>query len=1032
MLIDKLLAPRWKHKNPQVRKRALLALDPQRDESQRIFAEVLSNDPELHLRRLAIRRLNNINLLQELRDSSNQTEIYQEATHRLCELLAISNNQRPVSFLKNALENINEARINEYVALHANDEGLQLFAMEKVTSESVLAEILTATHFENNKKHALARLNTANSLKRAIKILKRRDKDLANQAQEMLDRLQEKSRQFMEQQKEFKRTANEILELINLCNFSGEWSKYQHRLYELNDRCKHLQKLVESHFSSGESAIAREVDDGFKHFEEKLKQAEHLDAEKVNWEIKPGDEEQKVRPPALDHLNNICIDQQKAIEESLPENMAELVAIEKNCQQLSERLENEWASEVTDLEANNLSIEAQKELQEYKQRFTNGQNQIKEQLEKIRQSRILVDEIESLNAEARTTLESSEFFNYDAVERLLEKYNQKNSLDNLIIPVDTGKQLDELMTTLQQKREELESSLQGMSEEFTGLIDKLELALNAGKARAVTQLVNRGRNILKQLPDKFLVPLKKKQLLKKYNQLARQAESLLEWQQWSAATVKEQLIEEVQKLAEETNAAANSNDFDFAAAAEQIGEARRSWRKTSKGVKEEDENLWKKFDDACNRAYQPCQNFFDEQGKQRLENLRQREKICQDLEEYFHSVSSQAFEEINWKALTKILKVARDDWGKLGTVDRKDRSVINKRFYAVLDRLDDLNNKRKDQNSEAKQQLVSRAETCLKQLQENKIELEAAISSIKVAQKEWKNLGPGRKDQTLWKNFRSACNAVFGIKQGEQEKFRQQVEDLIRQREEIISGITECSEKQGDELLQVRARVEEYQDQWRAMDRLKKGHKLERRFIEACDQYARRLRQVQREKLRNIKQQLDKNVNICYQLEKQIADVLQNEKATNELADSLLSFDKQWISDTEKRLKFAVAIDTRFKELKKIVDQILAGKTDMVRSQVAAQQENRLLNKEELCINMEILADKESPAPSKQKRMEIQVARLADSMKRSSGRDIEGELEQLISQWHTSGFVLSPERQDYEQRFYSALELLDKDYQYPL
>jgi hypothetical protein len=97
----------------------------------------------------------------------------------------------------------------------------------------------------------------------------------------------------------------------------------------------------------------------------------------------------------------------------------------------------------------------------------------------------------------------------------------------------------------------------------------------------------------------------------------------------------------------------------------------------------------------------------------------------------------------------------------------------------------------------------------------------------------------------------------------------------------------------------------------------------------------------------------------------------------------------------------------------------------------ADQREACIEDKELLCITMEIFANQESPQGSKQKRMEVQVAQLANKMKQSESIDTEKEIQRLLSRWHSTGFLYPSESQEFEQRFYSALESLDKDYQYP-
>ena len=1032
MVFEKFFPPRWKHKNPQIRKRALLTLDPNKEESQKIFMEVLGNDPELFIRRIAIKGLININQLQNLRENSEQSEIYQEATNRLCELLATCNKHRPMSYLKNALSAISENRILEFVALHANDEELQLSAMDKVANEAILFEILDSTKFANNKKHALAKLQSANSLKRAIKILRRKDKELAAQAQTMLDNLQEKSKQSAELKKEYRRTANEFLGLFNLCKFSGEWGKYETRLRELNDRCHGLLTRFGDIHAESDVNIIQEVNDAFRQFEDHLKETNASESLRPDWGASAAIDEPEKRPVEFDQLLKSCDELREVNSKITQIKPAEWQSVEENYRQILSRLKDEWDNTVTKIVVSDLAQDYQSELENLKASFINEEKQFETSLAQINEATSYISSIDQMNARANSQIESKDLLDPGKVNKLLKSYQAKKMPENPYIPEEIDLSKQEMIEALKQKQKRIELRLDEMSEEFSSLTTRLEKALADGKARSVEQMINRGRNILKQLPKKYLSRLDENDIPKMFNQLVRRADSLLEWRQWSTSTVKEQLINDMEKLAIEINKHCSDDDYDFAGAAAEISQARARWKQASRGTKDKDVSMWDKFDQACNKAYEPCQRYFDQLDEERNKNLEQREKICHDLEQYLSGVSEQDPEHINWKALEKITRVARDDWGKLGNVSRSDRSAINKRFHGVLHSLDKLARNRRDENKAAKQTLTKRIETALKQLEEQTMKLEDGVDLVKKSQIEWKEIGPASKDQQLWKKFKSVCDSVFAIKKMEQDKVKQEEASVNKQRDEITNNINRHSELKGNEIFQARAQVDKLQSEWRELPKLNKGHNQERRFNGALEKFSKALRQAQQGQLRDVKQQVQENVVCCYQLETLIDDCLQGRVTSNELKDSVQNISEKWKSVNEKSLSFTAAIEERFDQLKKYAADLSNGQKKEFEQTLSEQHEIRLSNKENLCIHLEILAGKESPEESKQKRMEIQVARLADTMRQTGKPDIERETQQLLSQWHTSGFILPPESIQFEQRFYSALELLDKDYQYPL
>jgi predicted nucleic acid-binding Zn-ribbon protein len=1032
MVLEKFFPPRWKHKNPQVRKRALLMLDPRQEESQKIYMEVLSNDPELYIRRIAIKGLSNINQLQDLRETVNDNEIYQEATNRLCELLANCNKHRPIGFLKNVLTGISENRILEYVAIHANDEELQLLAMNNVANESILFEILNSTKFDNNKKHALAKLQTANSLKRAIKILKRKDKQLETQAQDMLDKLQEKSKQAAELQKEYRRTVNEFLELFNLCKFSGEWQKYEPRLRELSDRCHGLINRAGGQPADGDTAILHEVEQAFIHVEQQLQDINSKESQRPDWDSAAVTVEPVQRPAEFDQLAQVVSKLNELNAKIARIKLEESNVAEDECLRSLSSFKDEWSSTISKIDEDHLTEAVQTELAELRGSFTKAEKLFGQYMAHIEQARSYVSGIESINAQAKLLIEDKEMLDLGMANKLINSYKANRKPENPFIPEKIDDASRDLCEALTHKHKQTELYIEELCREFEELTARLEGVLVNGKAKSIDQLINRGRNILKQLPGKYLSRLEKKGLPKMFNQLVRRADSLLDWREWSTSAVKDKLIEEMEKLALETGEHSDDSNYDFSAAAAEISRARASWKQASKGTKDKEFSLWEKFDAACNKAYEPCQMHFNRLEESRSKNLQEREQICQDLQKYFDTVTEEEPEEIDWKVLEKIIRVAREDWEKLGVVNRNDRQVINKRFHGVLHKLEKLVRNRRVENKSAKQALINRVEVALKQLEEKTIDLGNAIDIVKNAQNQWKATGPASKDQQRWRKFKAACDSVFAARKLEQNKIRQEEAVVNKQRDEIVSRINHCSEQQGMAIFQARNEVEELQSNWRELPNLNKSHKQERLFKDACENFKEKLGQYQRAQLKAVKQQVQENVACCYQIEDLIRDCLQGQLGPGELADSVMKISEKWNMVNEKSLSYTGAIEERFQILKKYVDNIVGGQEEEFKRVLVEQHEKCLANKEALCIQLEILANKESPEGSKQKRMEIQVARLANNMKQSGKPDLVHEVQQLLSQWHTSGFILPSESRQYERRFYSALELLDKDYQYPL
>ena len=66
MIFRSLFKPKWEHHNPEVRKRAIASLDTGQQESRSILAQVARHDGEPEVRRVAIKRLADLDLLEEI------------------------------------------------------------------------------------------------------------------------------------------------------------------------------------------------------------------------------------------------------------------------------------------------------------------------------------------------------------------------------------------------------------------------------------------------------------------------------------------------------------------------------------------------------------------------------------------------------------------------------------------------------------------------------------------------------------------------------------------------------------------------------------------------------------------------------------------------------------------------------------------------------------------------------------------------------------------------------------------------------
>ena len=84
-----------------------------------------------------------------------------------------------------------------------------------------------------------------------------------------------------------------------------------------------------------------------------------------------------------------------------------------------------------------------------------------------------------------------------------------------------------------------------------------------------------------------------------------------------------ELMEEMESLVGAT--------LEPVALADRIKSLQEEWRTLSKGAGENVEADWQRFQEAAQKAYQPCREYFEAQSLVRQENLQRRAALLQRL-----------------------------------------------------------------------------------------------------------------------------------------------------------------------------------------------------------------------------------------------------------------------------------------------------------------------------------------------------------------------------------------------------------------
>jgi len=239
---------------------------------------------------------------------------------------------------------------------------------------------------------------------------------------------------------------------------------------------------------------------------------------------------------------------------------------------------------------------------------------------------------------------------------------------------------------------------------------------------------------------------------------------------------KEALCVEVEKIA----AAPQWND------AGRIRNLQGNWKKIGQAPKTQNDAVWLRFRTACDR-------YFAWLEAERLNNLRRKEELCQEVEKILAEITPETI----LKEVGLRLVELQSQWKEIGPVPQEQSETLWQRFNTPCheffkDRHRQFEEAEKERrlNLAKKEELMHRAEEQAA-LGNNRQSAEA----LQAIQKEWQQVGhaPKEIERELNHRFRELCNSFFeGRKQyftnleGERSENQRRKEGLCLRLENLI------------------------------------------------------------------------------------------------------------------------------------------------------------------------------------------------------------------------------------------------------
>ena len=571
------------------------------------------------------------------------------------------------------------------------------------------------------------------------------------------------------------------------------------------------------------------------------------------------------------------------------------------------------------------------------------------------------------------------------------------------------------------RKTEFTNTIEAERKLLAELCGEMELCLNAENLKSMLPRVKelKSRWKVSEISDFEKEKLQKhfKSLLHSYHKKINEIFEEEDWSRWENYTMKIGLCEKAEKLFAENS---------FHIRSQTLKTLQEEWKRIGNVPKEKSNELWERFRSDCDKIFQTCREFFEEQNRIRAEHLARKTALCEQAEELQNSE--------DWENTADKLKSFQSEWNGTGPVPRGKEEEIFQRFrtpcnifferrkahYKEIHRI-------QSENKKLKISICEEAESLL-----NSPDLRQSLNIASDLRNKWRNVAHAgrRDDQILWERFNSALKNFYDkvdLSRNENLLKKQNMlaeieslsnsEELRTDCEKVAETIRKLIDEWGNIWPLPRDREKDMEDKFQSLLKLSENKYYESR--------------------RELQSTFEKNISSREAILVEIVGFASLENAMDgNIEEAVSGFEDKWNSIGPVTEEKKDELDARFHEA---LNALKNRDTGFFTSTVMKQQEN-LKVKKELCVKLEQLAG--SPVtdgiePEKGVSVDlVNELRLAiesnfgmsDQLKKENIGETMDRFDKIMRKWEKTGPVPSVEREKLEVRFKNASESFRKKY----
>lgn len=938
------------HKDSQVRLGYIKDVDAGTDEAQSMLGAMARDDSDLSVRLAAIARLDELNVLRELldADSDDADALREAAESRLVDKLT---DGQVSDVAVRALLSTHAARLAVPIAAHCEVATQREMALEALDDEASLVSVVQQSRFHDTRLAAALRLTHHDALRTALSAVRSKDKAVAKQLQQRLDAAAAAEADLIARRHAVNTTlqaATQLSEGVWTPQHAGKLQALRERwaAFDLADRQEHDPRFTQA-IEAAEGCLQRYNEQQKQHVSETTASDANAASERAGndnpEQIDAGNSPEQGGADAGG--NDAAAQASSAIAAPIPpiddpdlHRVMDALA-DSTIEQLAERTEALGKSAPAD--------------------GTPGAEPVRKLLAYGQAIAVLFDPPYEVN-KARPA----------ALQQRIKRVSALLDINSVLPGIDVSahqyvNQLTEHATVLNDRlgkaKQESADRVKATHRQFAALSG----IVKEGKWGPANSMM---RRLVKKID--IMEPAERSSLNEKLERAEKQLAEMADWQDFAARPKLEVLCESMEALP--------ARELPPEELAKQVRQLQGEWK--SLGVSRASNDLWSRFKNAGDAAYEPCKAWFETRQQERQNKLDAKAALCDALEAEHEQLQGDP----DWKAIARQVNNAKREWTRNRVQDRKPDKALEARFSVALKPFEDALAAQYDANAATKQELIAKAQVlCEAEITQHSANQAKSLLSA------WKLVGVMRRkeDQALWEVFNAHLGTIFKHQHKvEREKQRAGLEHVFRAKD-IIKRLKTLSRGDALDEGEVQTLSTEFQALAEFPERDKKF--LLRDYRQALDACGRVQDNASKRRLQAGQEESRRLVGLCEQLELAI-------ESPDAVADTLI--DDVTHSWDASDVRVAPELDAVLKARR---DQAIAH----IQAQTQPDYDANETIRRDLLIRMEVAAGIDTPAEDKARRMQYQLENLQKGMTSAGIDDTRQTLATLEQQWIAAGPV---------------------------